>query len=149
MFWFYLLLFFSALMLSIGRLEGHPACKKWVVGCWRGCLERGAGLHMAQLMSLPLTVSCLVKTRLVIPFWYCLTWVVLEKGPLNACVRVCARVCVCVCARACVRACMCMCVFYHGSAVSGRSIFTVKMEAVSPWISKQFSPQVGHSLSLR
>ena len=58
---------------------------------------------MAQLMSLPLTVSCLVKTRLVLPFWYCLTWVVLEKGPLNACV--CVRVCVCVCV--CVRACVC------------------------------------------
>jgi len=47
---------------------------------------------MAQLMSLPLTVSCLVKTRLVLPFWYCLTWVILEKGPLNACV--CVRACV-------------------------------------------------------
>jgi len=35
-----------------------------------------------------------VKSRLVLPFWYRLTWVVLEKGPLN----------VCVCVRACVRA---------------------------------------------
>ena len=32
-----------------------------------------------------------VKSRLVLPFWYRLTWVVLEKGPLNGC----ARVCVC------------------------------------------------------
>jgi len=38
------------------------------------CLERGADLHMAQL---PLTV----KSGLVLPFWYRLTRVVLDKGP--------------------------------------------------------------------
>ena len=27
-----------------------------------------------------------VKSRLVLPFWYRLTWVVLDKGPLNVCV---------------------------------------------------------------
>ena len=27
-----------------------------------------------------------VKSRLVLPFWYRLTWVVPEKGPLNGCV---------------------------------------------------------------
>ena len=27
-----------------------------------------------------------VKSRSVLPFWYLLTWVVLEKGPLNGCV---------------------------------------------------------------
>ena len=32
-----------------------------------------------------------VKSRLVLPFWYRLTWVVPEKGLLNVCV------CVCVC----------------------------------------------------
>ena len=32
-----------------------------------------------------------VKSRLVLPVWYWLTWVVPEKGPLNGCV------CVCVC----------------------------------------------------
>ena len=42
-------------------------------------LERGADLHMSQLMPLPLTVSS-VKSRLVLPFWYRLTWVVPEKG---------------------------------------------------------------------
>ena len=30
-----------------------------------------------------------VKSRLVLPFWYRLTRVVLDKGPLNACVCVC------------------------------------------------------------
>ena len=29
-----------------------------------------------------------VKSRLVLPFWYRLTWVVLEKGPINGCVCV-------------------------------------------------------------
>ena len=51
-------------------------------------LERGADLHMAPLMPLPLTVSCFsrLKSRLVLPFWYRLTRVVLDKGPLNVCV---------------------------------------------------------------
>ena len=30
-----------------------------------------------------------VKSRSVLPFWYRLTWVVPEKGPLNGCVCVC------------------------------------------------------------
>jgi len=30
---------FSALTLLVGRREGHPACKNWVVGCWRGYLS--------------------------------------------------------------------------------------------------------------
>ena len=61
-------------MLLVGRQEGHPACKKTE---WRGagvvvCLERGADLHMDQLMPLPLTVSCSSKiqtgfTFLVLP----------------------------------------------------------------------------------
>jgi len=29
---------FSALTLLVGRQEGHPACKNWAVGCWRGYL---------------------------------------------------------------------------------------------------------------
>ena len=55
------------------------------------CLEQGADLHMAQLMPLPLTVS--VKSRLVLPFWYWLTWVVPDKGPLNMSVHVCCYSC--------------------------------------------------------
>jgi len=52
---------FSALTLLVGQQEGHPACKKterWSAGMVI-CLERGADLHMAQLMPLPLTVSLL------------------------------------------------------------------------------------------
>ena len=30
---------FSTLTLLVGRQEGHPACKNWVVGCWHGYLS--------------------------------------------------------------------------------------------------------------
>jgi len=40
---------------------------------------------MAQLMTLPLTVSCSSKSRLDLPFWYQLTRVILDKGLLNEC----------------------------------------------------------------
>jgi len=55
------------LTLLVGRLEGHPACKKlewWGAGMVI-CLERGADLHTAaQLMPLPLTVSCFSKIQI-------------------------------------------------------------------------------------
>jgi len=57
---------FSALTLLAGWQEGHPACKKtdwWGAGVVI-CLERGADLHMAQLMPLPLTVSCFSKIQI-------------------------------------------------------------------------------------
>ena len=47
------------------------------------CLERGADLHMFLLMPLPLTVSCFSKIQIGLPFWYRLTRVVPDKGPLN------------------------------------------------------------------
>jgi len=43
------------------------------------CLERGADLHMAQLIPLPLTVSCFSKIQIGLAFLV-LVW---EKGPLN------------------------------------------------------------------
>jgi len=51
-------------------------------------LEQDADLHMAQLMPLPLTVPCFSKIQIGLPFWYWLTWVVPENGPLNGCVCV-------------------------------------------------------------
>ena len=61
---------FSALTLLVGQQEGHPACKKLE---WRGagvvvCLERGADLHMVQLMPLPLTASCFSKIQIGFTF---------------------------------------------------------------------------------
>jgi len=80
-------------MMLVGRQEGHPACKKCE---WWGpgvviCLEHGADLHTTQLMPLPLplTVSCFSEIQVGLPFWYWLTQVVPEKGPLNGCVCVC------------------------------------------------------------
>ena len=54
------------------------------------CLDQGADLHMAQLMRLPLTVSCFSKIQIGFTFLVpAHTRVVLEKGPLNGCVCVC------------------------------------------------------------
>jgi len=56
---------FSALTLLVGQQEGHLACKKteWWAASVVICLEPGADLHMAQLMPLPLTVSCFSKIQ--------------------------------------------------------------------------------------
>ena len=76
---------FSALMLFVGRQEGHPACKKlsggvlawlpvWseVQTCiWPSCCH----CHSLSLAS--------VKSRLVLPFWYLGSP---GKGPLSGCV---------------------------------------------------------------
>jgi len=53
------------LTLLVGRQEGHPACKKLggAVLAWL-CLEQDADLHMAQLMPLPLIVSCFSKIQI-------------------------------------------------------------------------------------
>ena len=78
---------FSALTLLVGRQEGHPACKKRVVGCWHGCLS-GARCRLAYGSADATATHCLyapVKSRLVLPFWHRLTQVVLEKRPLNGC----------------------------------------------------------------
>jgi len=61
---------FSALTLLVGRQEGHPACKKtewWGAGVVI-CLERGADLHIAQMMPLPLTVCCFSKMQIGFTF---------------------------------------------------------------------------------
>ena len=81
---------FSALTLLVGRQEGHPACKKQ----WWGAgvviyLERGAELHMAQQMPLPLTVSCFSKIQIVFTFLILAHLGSPGKGPLNGCVCVC------------------------------------------------------------
>ena len=68
------------------------------------CLERGADLHMAQLMPLPLRLSCFSKIQIGFTF---LVPVHLGKGPLNARAR--ARACV----RTCVCVCLCVCVIAH------------------------------------
>ena len=86
---------FSALTLLFGRQEGHPACKKtewWGAGVVI-CLERGADLHMPQLMPLTLTVSCFSQIQIgftfLVPAYPC------SRGK-RAVKRVCVSVCVCI-----------------------------------------------------
>ena len=82
---------FSALTLLVGRQEGHPACKKlewWGAGMVI-CLERGADLHTAQLMPVPLTVSCFSKIQIGFTFLVLAHPGRPGKGPLNGCVCVC------------------------------------------------------------
>ena len=82
----------SALMLLVGQQEGHPACKKlewWGTGMVV-CLERGADLHIAQLMPLPLTVSFFSKIQIGF------TFLVLAR-PGSPRKRANGCVCVCVC----------------------------------------------------
>ena len=50
------------------------------------CLEQGADLYMAQLMPLPLSVSCLSKIQLGFTFLVLAHLGSPGKGPLNGCV---------------------------------------------------------------
>jgi len=59
---------FSALTLLVGQQEGHPVCKNCPGAGVVVCLEQGADLHMAQLMPLPLTVSCFTKIQIDFTF---------------------------------------------------------------------------------
>ena len=94
----------------LGGRKGIWPVKNWVVGAGVVvCLEWGADLHMAQLMPLPLTVSCSIGFTFLVPAhlgspgkravkWVCVCvclaflscrWSVLHNRPLctklNAC----------------------------------------------------------------
>jgi len=72
----------GVLALLVGWQEGHLVCKKQSGGvlAWLSVCSEVQTCHLLSLAS--------VKSRLVLPLWYRLTWVVPEKGPLNACVCV-------------------------------------------------------------
>ena len=80
------------LTLLVGRQEGHPACRKLLSG---GVLAWLSVWSEMQTCMWPSWCHChslslaSVKSRLILPFWYRLTQVVPEKGPLNGCVCVC------------------------------------------------------------
>jgi len=79
---------FDAVGWAAGR--AYPACKKLsggVLACVI-CMERGADLHMAQLMSLPLTVSCFSKIQIGFTF-------LVPAHPGSPGKRAVKRVCVC------------------------------------------------------
>ena len=74
----------------LGSRKGIRPVKNWVVECWLGyvwskvqtCIwPSWCHCHSLSLAS--------AKSRLVLPFWYRLTRVVLDKGLLNRCVCVC------------------------------------------------------------
>ena len=81
---------FSALMLLVWQQEGHLACRNrggvlaWL-SVWskvQTCIwPSRCHCHSLSLAS--------VKSRLGLPFWYRLTQVVSDKGPLNGCASVC------------------------------------------------------------
>jgi len=73
----------------LGGRKGIWPVKNWVV--WQGagvviCLEWGADLHMAQLMPLPLTVSCVSEIQIGYTFLVPAHSGSPGKGPLNGCV---------------------------------------------------------------
>ena len=82
----------TALTLLVGWQERHPACEKlewWGAGMVI-CLQRGADLHMAQLMPLPLTVSCFSEIQIGFAF-------LVPAHPGSPGQRAVKRVCMCVC----------------------------------------------------
>ena len=79
---------FSALTLLVGWQEGHPACKN-LSGGVAIYLEQGADLRMAQLMPLPLAVSCFSKIQIGFTF-------LVLAHPGSPGQRAVKRVCVCI-----------------------------------------------------
>jgi len=78
---FFVFCAFSALTLLVGRQEGHPACKKLsgVVLAWLSVwseVQTCIWPSWCRCHSLSLAP---VKSVLVLPFWYRLTWIVPEK----------------------------------------------------------------------
>jgi len=76
-----------------GKKSMQPVKTEWWGDGMVVCLEHGTDLYIwpswCHCHSLSLAS---VKCRLVLPFWYRLTMVVPEKGPLNVCMYVCMYV---------------------------------------------------------
>ena len=85
------LIAFSTLTLLVGRQEGHPACKKLSGGVlvWLSVWSEVQTCIWPSWCHCHSLSHASVKSRLVLPFWYRLTRVVPDKGPLNGCVCVC------------------------------------------------------------
>jgi len=78
-------------MLLVGRQEGHPAGKKLSGGllAWLSAWSK-VDLQMAQLMPLPLTVSCFSEIKIGFTF-------LVPAHPGSPSKRAVKWVCVCVC----------------------------------------------------
>ena len=68
----------------LGGRKGIRPVENWVVGCWHG-YQSGARCIWPSWCHCHSVSLASVKSRLVLPFWYRLTWVVPDKGPLNGC----------------------------------------------------------------
>ena len=77
-------------VLSRGRKGIRPVKTQWLRAGVVICLQRGADLHMAQLMPLPLTVNCFSKIQIGFTF-------LVPADPDSPGKRAVKRVCVCVC----------------------------------------------------
>jgi len=75
----------------LGDRKGiRPVKTEWWGAGMVICLERGADLHMVQLMQLPLTVSCFSKIQIGFTF-------LVPAHPDSPGQRAVKPVCVCVC----------------------------------------------------
>ena len=118
---------------------------------------------MAQLMPLQLTVSCFSKIQIGLPFWYRLSRIVPEKGPLNGCVCACACVCfvlnhtvtgvisllawVTMASRS--TTCTSTCQLIHHSATTMRSSTTARSLPITTFARTSEVSQQGASASIR
>ena len=110
---------FSDLTL-LGSRKGIRPVKNWVVVI---CLQRGADLHMAHLMPLPLTVCCFSKIQIGFTFR-------VPAHPGSPGQRAVKRVCVCV---------------VHNTL----TIFSPKFMALYSWnLIVSVFPELRHILSL-
>ena len=81
---------FSALMLLVGRQEGHPASTKLSGGVlvWLcACIEVQSCIWPSWCHCLSLSLAS-IKSIVVLLFWYRLTRIVADKSLLNMCVCV-------------------------------------------------------------
>jgi len=83
---------FSALTLLVGRQEGHPACRNLSGGmlAWLSVWSEVQTCIMAQLMPLPLTVSCFSEIQIGFTF-------LVPAYPGSPVPRAVRRMCVCGC----------------------------------------------------
>jgi len=84
----------------LGTRKSIQPVKDWVMRCWRGYLSGARCKWFAYgPADVTATSSSLtsLKSRLVLPFWYQLTQVVLEKRPLNGCLSGCKLSCASAC----------------------------------------------------
>jgi len=75
----------------LGGRKGKRPVNNWVVGVLTRlfvCSDVQICIWFSWCHCHSLSLAS-VKSRLVLPFWYWLTWVVPDKGPLNGCVCVC------------------------------------------------------------